>query len=151
MISKELNLEVLKKRENNIYDIYLTRFNSFFNSMVSFLEKAYNKFKLEIPYKMNYPKIININGTNINEYKIELNYKGLDEEIVVNNAVKGFHLLNINYEFLINYIFGDSAKLNYLFDMTLFLNDKDKNLGSLENIKEESKTDLDDFDFVILE
>ena len=151
MISKELNLEVLKKRENNIYDIYLTRFNSFFNSMVSFLEKAYNKFKLEIPYKMNYPKIININGTNINEYKIELNYKGLDEEIVVNNAVKGFHLLNINYEFLINYIFGDSAKLNYLFDMTLFLNDKDKNLGSLENIKKESKTDLDDFDFVILE
>ena len=30
-------------------------------------------------------------------------------------------------------------KLKYLFDMSFFLTDKNENLGSLENIKEESK------------
>jgi len=136
IITNELNIEALKKTEDKVYDIYLKRFNSFFISLVSFLEKAYKKFKLEMPYKISYPKIFNTNGF---DYKFELKKEELDEEIAVNNAVKGYHLLNINYEYLINYIFGDSKKLKYLFDMSFFLTDKNENLGSLENIKEESK------------
>ena len=128
-----LKLEVFKKNEN---DIYLKRFNSFFTSMTSFLEKAYKKFKLKMPYKINYPKI---NANNF-EYKIELKKEELSEEIFMNsNTVKGYHLLNINYEYLINYIFGDSKRLKYLFDVSIFLNDKIENLGSLKNIEEESK------------
>ena len=147
--SKEINLEILKKKENNIY-IYLERFNSFFKSMVNtFLGEAYKKFKLEIPFKMDYPKIMNDNGTNINEYKMELEYNKLDDNIVVDKAIKGFHLLHINYEYLINYIFGDSKKLNYLFDLSIFLVGKDENLGSTENIKEEYKFD-DNFGFEVL-
>ena len=136
IITNELNIEALKKTEDKVYDIYLKRFNSFFISLVSFLEKAYKKFKLEMPYKISYPKIFNTNGF---DYKFELKKEELEEEIAVNNAVKGYHLLNINYEYLINYIFGDSKKLKYLFDMSFFLTDKNENLGSLENIKEESK------------
>jgi hypothetical protein len=136
IITNELNIEALKKTEDKVYDIYLKRFNTFFISLVSFLEKAYKKFKLEMPYKISYPKIFNTNGF---DYKFELKKEELDEEIAVNNAVKGYHLLNINYEYLINYIFGDSRKLKYLFDMSFFLTDKNENLGSLENIKEESK------------
>ena len=136
IITNELNIEALKKTEDKVYDIYLKRFNTFFISLVSFLEKAYKKFKLEMPYKISYPKIFNTNGF---DYKFELKKEELDEEIAVNNAVKGYHLLNINYEYLINYIFGDSKKLKYLFDMSFFLTDKNENLGSLENIKEESK------------
>ena len=136
IITNELNIEALKKTEDKVYDIYLKRFNTFFISLVSFLEKAYKKFKLEMPYKISYPKIFNTNGF---DYKFELKKEELDEEIAVNNAVKGYHLLNINYEYLINYIFGDSKKLKYLFDMSFFLSDKNENLGSLENIKEESK------------
>ena len=136
IITNELNIEALKKTEDKVYDIYLKRFNSFFISLVSFLEKAYKKFKLEMPYKISYPKIFNTNGF---DYKFELKKEELDEEIAVNNAVKGYHLLNINYEYLINYIFVDSKKLKYLFDMSFFLSDKNENLGSLENIKEESK------------
>ena len=135
-ITNELNIEALKKTEDNVYDIYLKRFNSFFISLVSFLEKAYKKFKLKMPYKISYPKIFNTNGF---DYKFELKNEELEEEIAVNNAVKGYHLLNINYEYLINYIFGDSKKLKYMFDMSFFLTDKNENLGSLENIKEESK------------
>ena len=136
IITNELNIEALKKTEDKVYDIYIKRFNTFFISLVSFLEKAYKKFKLEMPYKISYPKIFNTNGF---DYKFELKKEELDEEIAVNNAVKGYHLLNINYEYLINYIFGDSKKLKYLFDMSFFLTDKNENLGSLENIKEESK------------
>ena len=136
IITNELNIEALKKTEDKVYDIYLKRFNTFFISLVSFLEKAYKKFKLEMPYKISYPKIFNTNGF---DYKFELKKEELDEEIAVNNAVKGYHLLNINYEYLINYIFGDSKKLKYLFDMSFFLSDKNENLGSFENIKEESK------------
>ena len=136
IITNELNIEALKKTEDKVYDIYLKRFNTFFISLVSFLEKAYKKFKLEMPYKISYPKIFNTNGF---DYKFELKKEELDEEIAVNNAIKGYHLLNINYEYLINYIFGDSKKLKYLFDMSFFLTDKNENLGSLENIKEESK------------
>ena len=115
----------------------------------TFLGEAYKKFKLEIPFKMEYPKIMNDNGTNINEYKIELEYNKLDDNIVVDKAIKGFHLLNINYEYLINYIFGDSKKLNYLFDLSIFLVGKDENLGSTENIKKEYKFD-DNFGFEVL-
>ena len=136
IITNELNIEALKKTEDNVYDIYLKRFNSFFISLVSFLEKAYMKFKLKMPYKISYPKIFNTNGF---DYKFELKNEELDKEYAVNNAVKGYHLLNINYEYLINYIFGDSKKLKYMFDMSFFLTDKNENLGSLENIKEESK------------
>ena len=151
IITNELNLQALKKKEDNVYDIYLRRFNSFFISMVSFLEKAFKKFRLEMPYKIIYPKILNTNGF---DYKFELNNEELDKEISVNNAVKGFHLLNIDYEYLINYIFGDSKKLKYLFDMSFFLTDKNENIGSLENIKEESKINQNPeeyFGFEVLE
>lgn len=127
--SKELNLDALK------VDIYLKRFNSFFISMFSFLIGAYKKFKINMPYKIEYPKIY----LDKLEYKIELKNEELNDAIAVDKAVQGFHLLNINYEFLINFIYGDSNKLKYLFDMTFFLSEEQSDLGSLENIQEESQ------------
>lgn len=135
-MSKEIKLDVFKIVVEDKNDVYLERFNSFFLSMVSFLEKAYKRFKLKMPYKINFPKILNTNGF---EYKIEIKKNELDDVNEVNNAVKGYHLLNINYEYLINYIFGDSIRMKYLFDMSFFITDKNENLGSLKNIEEESK------------
>ena len=104
--------------------------------MVSFLEKAYKRFKLKMPYKISFPKILNTNGF---EYKIEIKKNELDNVNEVNNAIKGYHLLNINYEYLVNYIFGDSIRIKYFFDMSFFITDKNEDLGSLKNIEEESK------------
>jgi len=135
-MSKEIKLDVFKIVIEDKNDVYLERFNSFFISMVSFLEKAYKRFKLKMPYKINFPKILNTNGF---EYKIEIKKNELDNVNEVNNAIKGYHLLNINYEYLINYIFGDSIRMKYMFDMSFFITDKNENLGSLKNIEEESK------------
>ena len=101
--SKELYVDVLYKK-----DYYLKRFNSFFKSMVNFLEKAYNKFKINMPYKILYPKIKNNEGF---EYKLEIKSNELKEQMIISSAISGYHLLNINYEYLINYIFGDSKKV----------------------------------------
>jgi hypothetical protein len=133
-LSKEIKIEVLKEDSENS-DIYLKRFNAFFNSMVSFLEKAYKRFKLQMPYKINYPKIKYKDF----EYKIKLEKKELNDNSIVNAAVDGYHLLNINYEYLINYIFGDEVKLKYIFDLSFFIKDQKEDLGSLKNIEEESK------------
>jgi len=130
-VSSEIYIDILLKKH-----YYLKRFNSFFKSMISFLEKAYNKFKLKMPYKINYPKISNNEGF---EYKIELKSNELKEQMVINSAINGFHLLNIDYEYLINYFFGDSKRIKYLFDLTIFRNDKNDDFGSLKNIEEESK------------
>ena len=130
-VSNEIYIDILLKKH-----YYLKRFNSFFKSMISFLEKAYNKFKLKMPYKINYPKISNNEGF---EYKIELKSNELKEQMVINSAINGFHLLNIDYEYLINYFFGDSKRIKYLFDLTIFRNDKNDDFGSLKNIEEESK------------
>lgn len=135
-MSKEIKLDVFKIVIEDKNDVYLERFNSFFISMVSFLEKAYKRLKLKMPYKINFPKILNTNGF---EYKIEIKKNELDNVNEVNNAIKGYHLLNINYEYLINYIFGDSIRMKYMFDMSFFITDKNENLGSLKNIEEESK------------
>ena len=131
-LSKEIKIEVLRDNSEKS-DIYLKRFNSFFNSMVSFLEEAYKRFKLKLPYKINYPKI----KYNDLEFKINLEKKELNDNNIVNKAVDGYHLLNINYEYLINYIFGDSVKLKYIFDLSFFTENKTEDLGSLKNIEEE--------------
>ena len=133
-LSKEIKIEVLKGDSENS-DIYLKRFNAFFNSMVSFLEIAYNRFKLQMPYKINYPKI----KYKDLEYKIKIEKKELNDNNIVNEAVDGYHLLNINYEYLMNYIFGDSVKIKYMFDLSSFIKNKNEDLGSLKNIVEESK------------
>ena len=133
-LSKEIKIEVFKENSENS-DIYLKRFNSFFVSMVSFLEKAYKRFKLQMPYQINFPKIKNKEV----EYKISLKKNELNENNIINNAVDGYHLLNINYEYLINFIFGDSVRLKYMFDLSFFTKNKNENLGSLKNIEEESK------------
>ena len=133
-LSKEIKIEVFKENSENS-DIYLKRFNSFFVSMVSFLEKAYKHFKLQMPYQINFPKIKNKEV----EYKISLKKNELNENNIINNAVDGYHLLNINYEYLINFIFGDSVRLKYMFDLSFFTKNKNENLGSLKNIEEESK------------
>ena len=133
-LSKEIKIEVLKEDSENS-DIYLKRFNAFFNSMVSFLEKAYKRFKLQMPYKINYPKIKYKDF----EYKIKIEKKELNDNNIVNEAVDGYHLLNINYEYLMNYIFGDSVKIKYMFDLSSFIKNKNEDLGSLKNIVEESK------------
>ena len=133
-LSKEIKIEVFKENTENS-DIYLKRFNSFFVSMVSFLEKAYKRFKLQMPYQINFPKIKNKEV----EYKISLKKNELNENNIINNAVDGYHLLNINYEYLINFIFGDSVRLKYMFDLSFFTKNKNENLGSLKNIEEESK------------
>ena len=52
---------------------------------------------------------------------------------------KGYHLLNINYVYLMQNIFGDSITLDNWFDISLFLEGKDDNIGSMEKILEESK------------
>ena len=135
-MSKEIKLDVFKIVVEDKNDIYIERFNSFFISMVSFLEKAYKRFKLKMPYKISFPKILNTNGF---EYKIEIKKNELDNVNEVNNAIKGYHLLNINYEYLVNYIFGDSIRIKYFFDMSFFITDKNEDLGSLKNIEEESK------------
>ena len=133
-LSKEIKIEVFKENSENS-DIYLKRFNSFFVSMVSFLEKAYKRFKLQMPYQINFPKIKNKEV----EYKISLKKNELNENNIINNAVDGYHLLNINYEYLINFIFGDSVRLKYMFDLSFFTKNKNENLGSLKNIEDESK------------
>ena len=133
-LSKEIKIEVFKENSENS-DIYLKRFNSFFVSMVSFLEKAYKRFKLQMPYQINFPKIKNKEV----EYKISLKKNELNENNIINNAVDGYHLLNINYEYLINFIFGDSVRLKYMFDLSFFTKNKNENLGSLKNIEGESK------------
>ena len=148
-VTNEIKLDNVLKKNN----IYLKRFNFFICSMVDFLEKAYKKFKLKMPYKIDSMKIENANGY---DYKMELKNNELDNDITVNNAVKGYHLLNINYEYLFNYIFGDSKKLKYLFDMSFFYeyNNIDINLGSLKNIEEQSKikeNPIDNFGFEVLE
>ena len=141
-LSKEIKIEVFKENSENS-DIYLKRFNSFFVSMVSFLEKAYKRFKLQMPYQINFPKIKNKEV----EYKISLKKNELNENNIINNAVDGYHLLNINYEYLINFIFGDSVRLKYMFDLSFFTKNKNENLGSLKNIEEESKINEKSEDF----
>ena len=133
-LSKEIKMEVLKGNSEKS-DIYLKRFNSFFNSMVSFLEEVYKRFKLQMPYKINYPKIKYKDF----EYKIKLEKKELNDNSIVNAAVDGYHLLNINYEYLVNFIFGDEIKLKYIFDLSFFIKNKVEDLGSLKKIEEESK------------
>ena len=126
---KEINLNVLG--ENNRI---LKRFNSFFITMISFLEKSYKRFKIEMPFKINNSKIEYKNGF---EYNLELN--NLNEESIIKSCTKGYHLLNINFMSLMQNIFGDSEKLGDWFDISLLLDGKDEDIGSIEKIREEEK------------
>ena len=126
---KEINLNVLG--ENNRI---LKRFNSFFITMISFLEKSYKRFKIEMPFKINNSKIEYKNGF---EYNLELN--NLNEESIIKSCTKGYHLLNINFMSLMQNIFGDSEKLGNWFDISLLLDGKDEDIGSIEKIREEEK------------
>jgi len=130
--SDEIKLNVLK--QNNIL---LKRFNSFFKTMIIFLQKSFERFKIKMPYAIKNNKI---NYKNNIEYSCELD-KELNDQIALNNFTKGLHLLNINYIYLMENIFGDSLKLKNWFDISTFLSDKEDNLGSVERILEESKND----------
>lgn len=132
IIGKEIKIDILKEN-----DILLKRFILFFKTMISFLEKAYKKLKIKkIPFKMNNFKIEYKNGC---EFNCELSKSKLNDQSVITNITKGYHLLNINYIFLIQNIFGDSIKLNDWFDISLFLNAQDEDIGSIKQILEESK------------
>jgi hypothetical protein len=143
--SDEIKLSVL--RQNNIL---LKRFNSFFKAMILFLQKSYGRFKIKMPYEIKNNKIKYKNNF---EYSCELD-KELNDQIALNNFTKGLHLLNINYIYLMENIFGDSLKLKNWFDISTFLSDKDDDLGSVERILEESKNDKNEEEyngFIIVE
>lgn len=129
---KEIKIEILKKN-----DIFFKRFNSFFKTMLNFLVQAYNKFKLKMPFKINHSKIIDKNDK---EFNCEITKSQLKDQTGTIKLIKGYNLLNINYIYLLQNIFGDTFISNW-FDLSLFLNGKDENLGSLGKILEESKVD----------
>jgi len=143
--SDEIKLSVLK--QNNAL---LKRFNSFFKAMISFLQKTYGRFKIKMPYEIKNNKIKYKNNF---EYICELD-KELNDQIALNNFTKGLHLLNINYIYLMENIFGDSLKLKNWFDISTFLSDKDDDIGSVERILEECKNDKNEEEyngFIIVE
>lgn len=143
--SDEINLNVLKQNNN-----LLRRFNSFFKAMIFFLQKSFGRFKIKMPYEIKNNKIKYKNNI---EYSCELD-KELNDQIALNNFTKGLHLLNINYIYLMENIFGDSLKLKNWFDISAFLSDKDDDIGSIERILEETKNDKNEDEyngFVILE
>ena len=143
--SDEIKLSVLK--QNNIL---LKRFNSFFRAMILFLQKSFGRFKIKMPYEIKNNKIKYKNNI---EYSCELD-KELNDQIALNNFTKGLHLLNINYIYLMENIFGDSLKLKNWFDISTFLSDKDDDLGSVERILEETKNDKNEEEyngFIIVE
>ena len=130
-INKEINIDLLKEN-----DIYLKRFSSFIKSMFSFLEKCYKKFQLKMPFKTNKYKIVYKNEF---EYNCDINESKIKDLSPINSIIKGLHLLNINYIYLMQYIFGDTIKLNDWFDISLFLTSQSDDVGSLEKILEDAK------------
>ena len=140
LFGKSINILVLKKN-----DYVLKKFNNFFKTMILFLEKAYQKFKLKFPFKINHFKIEYKNGI---EYNCEIDKSQLNDHMALTKANKGYHLLNINYIFLMQNIFGDSRQLNDWFDISIFLEDKNDDIGSLEKILEESKNDKKEEEFM---
>ena len=116
----------------------LKRFNSFFKSMVSFLENAYNKFKIKMPFKINNSKIEYKKGF---EYNIEIKKNELNNPIAISNVIKGYHLLNINYKYLMENVYGDSIKLGNWFDVLIFLPEQNDDIGSIKSILEDAKND----------
>lgn len=130
-INKEINIDLLKEN-----DIYLKRFSSFIKSMFSFLEKCYKKFQLKMPFKTNNYKIAYKNEF---EYNCDINESKIKDLSQINSIIKGLHLLNINYIYLMQYIFGDTIKLNEWFDISFFLISQADDVGSLEKILEDAK------------
>ena len=122
-------------REN---DVLLKRLNSFFKTMVCFLEKAFNKFKIKMPFKINHFKVEYKNGF---EYNIEINKNQLNNQSEISHVVKGYHLLSINYIYLMQNIFGDSIKLNDWFDFSFFLSEQNDDIGSIKTIIEDAKNE----------
>ena len=130
-INKEINIDLLKEN-----DIYLKRFSSFIKSMFSFLEKWYKKLQLKMPFKINNYKI---EYKNEFEYNCDINESKIKDLSPINSIIKGLHLLNINYIYLMQYIFGDTIKLNDWFYILIFLTSQSDDVGSLEKILEDAK------------
>ena len=139
-INKQIKIDLLKEN-----DIYIKRFSLFIKSMFSFLEKCYKKFQLKMPFKTNNYKIVYKNEF---EYNCEINKHKLNDSSIINSIIKGLHLLNINYMYLIQHIFGDTIKLNDWFDISLFLTSQDDDIGSLEKILEDAKKDNGEEEFI---
>ena len=137
--------EIISKLNDNA--ILLKRFSSFFKTMIIFLEKAYKKFKIKMPFKINHFKIEYKNGF---EYNFEINKTKLNDQSALNSVIKGYHLLNINYYYLMQNIFGDSIKFNDWFDISKFFEflDKDYDMGSIHQILEEAKNDKNQEEFL---
>ena len=142
LISKEIDISRLN---NN--PILLKRFSSFFKTMIYFLEKAYKKFKIKMPFKINHFKIEYKNGF---EYNFEINKIKLNDLSALNSVIKGYHLLNIDYNYLMQNIFGDSIKFNDWFDISKFFEflEKDYDIGSIDKIIEEAKNDKNQEEFL---
>ena len=115
--------------------------------MISFLEKAYKKFKIKMPFKINHFKIEYKNGF---EYNFEINKTKLNDLSALNSVIKGYHLLNIDYNYLMQNIFGDSIKFNDWFDISKFFEflEKDYDIGSIDKIIEEAKNDKNQEEFL---
>ena len=89
-----------------------------------------------MPFKTNNYKIIYKNEF---EYNCDINESKIKDLSPINSIIKGLHLLNINYIYLMQYIFGDTIKLNDWFDISLFLTSQSDDVGSLEKILEDAK------------
>jgi hypothetical protein len=106
--------------------------------MALFLENACNKFKIKLPFKINNSKVEYKNGF---KYNIEINKNQIKNQSALSNVIKGYHLLNINYIYLMENVYGDSIKLNDWFDISVFLPEQNDDIGSIKTILEESKNE----------
>ena len=130
--------DIIKLNLLTEYDVLLKRLNSFFKTMVYFLEKAFNQFKIKMPFKINQFKVEYKNGF---EYNIEINKIQLNNQSEIRHVIKGYHLLSINYIYLMQNIFGDSIKLNDWFDFSFFLSEQNDDIGSIKTIIEDAKNE----------
>ena len=91
-----------------------------------------------MPFKINQFKVEYKNGF---EYNIEINKIQLNNQSEIRHVIKGYHLLSINYIYLMQNIFGDSIKLNDLFDISFFLSEQNDDIGSIKTIIEDAKNE----------
>jgi hypothetical protein len=130
--NNKIKLDILENED------LLKRLNSFFKTMALFLENACNKFKIKLPFKINNSKVEYKNGF---KYNIEINKNKLKNQSALSNVIKGYHLLNINYIYLMENVYGDSIKLNDWFDISVLLPELNDEIGSIKTILEESKNE----------
>ena len=64
-------------------------------------------------------------------------YKNLiKNDKYLNQLNKGYNLLNLDYNYLIQNIFGDESKLKYWFDISIIASEEEIENGSIKNILE---------------